>query len=73
MSFGPDPTKQAKKVIISRETIKLNHPLLFCNGNPVVQTDIQKHLGMFLDTKLRIFDHLKTRYEKKIIALLCKL
>ena len=52
MSFNPDPTKQAEEVVFSGKTMKLNHPLLFFNGNPVVQTDIQRHLGMFLDTKL---------------------
>ena len=45
------------------------------NGNPVVQTYIQKHLEMFLHTKLSFPDHLKTVFEKtnKTLGLLRKL
>ena len=50
MSFSPDPTKKAQELIFSSKKIKGNHPLLFFNVNPVVQTDIQKYPGMFLDT-----------------------
>ena len=60
MSFNPNPT---------------NHPFLFFNGNRLVQIDIQKHLGMLLDTKLSLFDHFKSVFEKrnKKVGLLCKL
>ena len=55
--------------------MKANHPLLFFNGNPVIQTDILKHLRLFRDTKLSFLDHLKTVFEKtnKTIGLPCKL
>lgn len=74
MYFTPDSTKQVQEVIFFCKTIKANHPLLFFNGNPAVETDIQKHLLMFLVTKLRFLDHLKIVFEKrnKTIELLCK-
>ena len=66
MTFNCDPTKQAQEVILFRQTIKANHPLLFFNGKRVVQTGIQEHLGIFLDTKLSFPNLLKTAFEKKI-------
>ena len=74
MCFTPDPTKQVQEVIFFCKTIKANHPLLFFNGNSAVETDIQKHLLMFLVTKLKFLDHLKIVFEKrnKTIGLLCK-
>ena len=75
MSFNLSPTKQAQEVIFSSKTLKAYHPLLFFNGNPTVQTEIQKHLGMLLEINLSFLDHLKTVFEKtnKTIRLLCKL
>ena len=50
--------------MFSRKRIKANHPVLFFNGNNLVQTDIQKHLGMLLDAKLSLLNHFKTVFEK---------
>ena len=41
-------------------SMKTTQSFSFFNGNPLVQTDIQKHLGMFLDTELSFLDHLET-------------
>ena len=41
-----------------------NHPPLFCNKNVVLQTSLQKHLGMLLDTKFNFGEHLKTIFQK---------
>ena len=41
-----------------------NHPPLFYNKNVVLQTSLQKHLGMLLDTKLNFGEHLKTIFQK---------
>ena len=74
MCFSRDPMKQSQ-VIFSRKTIKANHAILFINGTPVVHTDIQKYLGIFLDTKLSLFNHFKISFEKtnKTTGLLRKL
>ena len=52
-----------------------NHPPLFFNENFVPKTTLQKHFGMFLDSKLNFSEHLKTIFQKtnKIIGLLRKL
>ena len=39
-----------------------NRPPLFFNQNLVPQTSPQKHLGMFLDKKLILSDHLKIKF-----------
>ena len=41
-----------------------NHPPLFFNENVVPKTTLQKHLGMFLDSKLNFSEHLKTIFQK---------
>ena len=75
MSFNPDPSKQAQEVIFSRKLQKSTHPMLSFNNNTVTQSVTQKHLGMFLDTKLDFQGHLKNIFNKvnKTIALLRKL
>ena len=52
MSFNPDINKQAQEVIFSRKLQKSNHPSLTFNGTCATQSEIQKQLGMFLDSKL---------------------
>ena len=52
MSFNPDVSKQAQEVIFSRKQAKSVHPDLVFNNTPVHQTHYQKHLGVYLDTKL---------------------
>ena len=75
MGFNPDPTKQAQELNFSRKVQTTNHPPLFFNENIVLQTTLQKRLGMFLDSKLNFSEHLKTIFQKtnKTIGLLRKL
>ena len=49
---------------ISRKRIKANHPVLFFNGNNLVQIEFHKYLGMLLDIKLSLLNHFKTVFEK---------
>ena len=53
----------------------INHPLLFFNQNVIQQTSLQKHLGMFLNSKLNLSEHLNNIFQKtsKTIGLLRKL
>ena len=55
MSFNPDPNKQAQEVICSRKIKKSAQPPLIFGNSIVIQLITQKHLGMFLDTKLDFF------------------
>ena len=75
MSFNPDPTKQAPELIFSRKVQMTNHPLLFFNENFVPKTTLEKHLGMFLDSKLNFSELLQTIFLKtnKTIGLVRKL
>ena len=75
MSFNPDPSKQALKVIFSRKHQKTNHPPIYFNNNPIETVSSQKHLGMILDTKLNFQEHIKNILTKvsKTIGLLGKL
>ena len=52
-----------------------NRSSFFVNQNVVPQTSLQKHLGMFLDSKLNFSEHLKIIFRKtnKTIGLLPEL
>ena len=54
MSFNPDTNKQVQEVIFSRSLQKSNHPSVTFSSTSVTQSEIQKHLGMFLDFKKHI-------------------
>ena len=75
ISFNPDPTKQAQELIYSLKVQTANHPPLFFNENVVPKINLQKHLGIFLDSKLNFSEHLKTVFQRinRTIGLLRKL
>ena len=75
MNFNPDPFKQAQEVLFSKKVKSQNHPWVHFNNNPVNQTPLLKHLGMYLDPKLYFLEHPKNIQAKvnKSIALLRKL
>ena len=64
MSFNPDVSKQAQEVIFSRKQAKSVHPDLVFNNTPVHQTHYQKHLGVYLDMKLKFKLHIKEHFSK---------
>ena len=74
MSFNLDPNKQGKEVFFSQNS-KIISSLLIFNNNIVTQSITQKHLGMFLDTKLDFEEYLQIIFIKinKAIDLLWKL
>ena len=75
MSLNPDINKQAQEVIFSRKLQKSNYPSQTFHGTNVTQSEIQKHLGMFLDSKLDFKEHMQNVLNKvsKTIGLLHKL
>ena len=75
MSFNPDINKQAQEVIFSRRLEKSNYLSLTFNDTSVTQSEIQKYLGMFLDSKLDFKEHIENVLNKvnKTIGLLRKL
>ena len=74
MSFNHDINNQAEEVF-SRKLQKSNHPSLTFNSACFTQSEIQKHLGTFLDSKLDFKEHIKNVLNKvsKTIGLLRKL
>ena len=64
MIFNPDLSKQAQKVIFSRKTYKINHPITTFNTIPVAHTPYQKHLGLYLDEKLNFNRHINVKISK---------
>ena len=64
LEFNPDPTKQATEVLFSHKKPPLNHPPLYFNGNEVKQVNEQKHLGLFLDSKLSFKRHINDKIAK---------
>ena len=75
MSFIPDPSKQAQKLIFIRKTKKECHPPLAFNNNNVPETNLHKHFVVALDNHLSFEDHLKMILTKvnKTIEFLRKL
>ena len=63
-SFNPDPNKQAQEVLFSHKIHKSSQPSFLFNNNIVTQSLTQKHLRMFLDTKLDFQEHLKSIFSK---------
>ena len=57
--FNPNPKKQTQKNFSSCKILQLAHTLLVYDNNIMAHSVSQKHLGMFLDTKLEIQEHLK--------------
>ena len=64
MIFNPDATKQAQKIVFSRKANASHHATVYFNNVPVIRDNIQKHLGLFLDSKLSFFDHINEKIKK---------
>ena len=65
MNFNPDPTKQYREIIIfSQKTKTIFHPSLKFNDASVFQSLSQKSLGIILNIKLILDEHLKMVYSK---------
>ena len=64
MNFNPGTSKQGQKVLFGRKAKVTTHPQLFFNNNPVHETATQKHLGMFLNSKLNFQEHFQNILNK---------
>ena len=72
MKFNPDITKQAIEIIFSCKYKKAEHPELTFNSIPVARNSCTKHLGLFLDERLKFVEHIRYAIDKtkKGIALM---
>ena len=75
MNFNPDPTKQIQEVIFSRKLQNTNHSCLVFYRNAVSLTKPHKRLGIVLDSRLDVKEHLEIIFKKvsKTIELFRKL
>ena len=64
MSFNPDLSKQAREVIFSCKSSRVDHPSVTFNNSSVARTSYQKHLGLHLDEKLNFSHHIKEKISK---------
>ena len=64
MSFNPNLSKQAREVIFSRKSSRVDHPSVTFNNSSVARTSCQKHLGLYLDEKLNFSHHIKEKISK---------
>ena len=61
MPFNPDQNKQAQEVIFSRKITKSFYSQICSNDMPIFCDNFQKHLGLYLDEKLK---HIKEKIRK---------
>ena len=64
MIFNSDASKQAQRIVFSRKANANNHGTVCFNNVPVIEVNIQKHLGLFLDSKLSFFDYINEKIKK---------
>ena len=64
MSFNPDPSKQAQEVIFSSKRIQDHHPPLSLNDYQINVLNSQKHLGLILDEKVTLSEHVRAAIVK---------
>ena len=74
-NFNPDPRKQPQEVIFWKKLQKINQNPVCFNHSFVQQVPSQKHLGVYLDTKLNFQEHINNVLSKvnKTAGLLSKL
>ena len=64
MIFNPDASKQAQDIVFSRKVNASNHETVYLNNVPVIRENVQKYLGLFLNSKLSFFDHINEKIKK---------
>ena len=55
------PQNRLKRIVFSRKANANKHVTVYFNNVPVIRENIQKHLGLFLDSKLSFFDHINEK------------
>ena len=64
MIFNPDASKQAQEIVFSRKANASNHETVYFSNVPVIGENIQKHLGLFVESKLSFFDQINEKIRK---------
>ena len=64
MKFNPDPNKQAQGITFIKKKIASMQPVVHFDNRPVKSTQINKYLGMMLDSNLSYEHHIKSILNK---------
>ena len=64
MLFNPDPSKPAQEVIFSRKNQFQSHPTISLNSSQVERASYQKPLGIILDEKRNLKQHVENAIPK---------
>ena len=64
MIFNSDASKQAQEIVFSLKANANNHSTVYLNNVLVIRDNNQKHLGLFLDSKLSFYDHINEQIKK---------
>ena len=59
MSFNPNSVKPAHEIVLSRKK-NIHYPPITFNNLPVKHIQSQKHLGLTLDSKLNLYEHISS-------------
>ena len=62
--FNPSASKQAQEIAFSRKANASSHETVYFNNVRVIMENAQKHLGLFLDSKLSFFDYINKKIKK---------
>ena len=57
-------SKRVQEAVFSHKAIATNHATVYFNNDPVIRESFQKHLGLFLDSKLNFFYHVNEKTKK---------
>ena len=63
MIFNPDVSKQAQEVVLFPKEITTNHATFNFYNDPVIKENFQKHLSLFLDSKLNLSSHITEKFK----------
>ena len=61
MIFNPDVSKQTQEIVFPLKGITANHATVYFNNDPLISENFQKHLGLFLDSKLNFSAHINEK------------
>ena len=64
MIFNSDTLNHAQEIVFSRKANTSNHGIVYFKNVTVIRENIEKHLGLFFNSKLDFFDHINEKIKK---------
>ena len=69
MLFNPDASKQAQEITFSSKKDPSNLSDIYFNNMPLKRKNTQKHLGLYLDAKLNLTEHINKKIKNLLKAI----